>query len=306
MKKLIPLLTTLLLHLAVGRFAQAQGPAFTYQGRLNVGASPASGLYDFRFELYDASGGGARQGGTLTNSATAVTTGLFTVTLDFGNQFPGADRWLEIGVRSTGGGAFSTLTPRQALATAPYSVYSVNAGVATSASAVLAANIVGTLAAAQLPANLVSDGASGVNLTGTFSGSGAGLTGVNLMYANSYGAFQLTTNYDGGNFVLIGSPVVDSHPQSITAADVNGDGRGDLICANAGTNTLSVLTNNGNGSFTLAATLGVGVGPYSVTTADVNNDAQVDLISANFGNSLSVLTNNGTGERPTINRWTSE
>ncbi len=30
----------------------AQGTAFTYQGRLNNGGSPATGLYDFRFKLY--------------------------------------------------------------------------------------------------------------------------------------------------------------------------------------------------------------------------------------------------------------
>jgi hypothetical protein len=33
----------------------AQGTAFTYQGRLNNGGSPASGLYDLRFTIYDSS-----------------------------------------------------------------------------------------------------------------------------------------------------------------------------------------------------------------------------------------------------------
>lgn len=31
--------------------SQAQSTAFTYQGRLNNGANPASGLYDLRFAL---------------------------------------------------------------------------------------------------------------------------------------------------------------------------------------------------------------------------------------------------------------
>src|SRR5258708_7036321 len=82
----------------------AQGTAFTYQGRLNDGVNPASGIYDLQFTIYDAASGPTQQGATLTNATTAVSNGQFTVTLDFGNQFPGANRWLEIGVRTNGGG----------------------------------------------------------------------------------------------------------------------------------------------------------------------------------------------------------
>ena len=32
----------------------AQGTAFTYQGRLNVGTNGANGVYDLRFALFDA------------------------------------------------------------------------------------------------------------------------------------------------------------------------------------------------------------------------------------------------------------
>src|SRR6266404_2357462 len=78
--------------------AFGQGTALTYQGRLNDGTNPANGSYDLRFGLYNAASGGAQQGNAITNSPTGITNGLFTVTLDFGNQFTGADRWLEIGV----------------------------------------------------------------------------------------------------------------------------------------------------------------------------------------------------------------
>jgi len=40
--------------------------------------------------LWNAASGPAQVGVTLTNAATAVSNGLFTVVLDFGNQFPGA------------------------------------------------------------------------------------------------------------------------------------------------------------------------------------------------------------------------
>ena len=72
--------------------AFAQGTMFTYQGRLNTASDPANGYYDLRFAIYDALTSGTQQEVLLTNSATAVSNGLFTVTLDFGNQFPGANR----------------------------------------------------------------------------------------------------------------------------------------------------------------------------------------------------------------------
>ena len=153
----------------------AQGTAFTYQGRLNDGANPANGIYDLRFAIYNGDIGGTPLGGLLTNSATGVSNGLLTVTLDFGNQFPGAARWLEIGVRSNGGGAFSVLSPRQQIRATPYAITAGNV-----TGPVAAANITGTLPVTQLPPSVVTNGASGVNFTGTFSGNGAGITGVNV------------------------------------------------------------------------------------------------------------------------------
>ena len=106
----------------------AQGTAFTYQGRLNNSTNPAAGKFDLSFALYDAATAGTQQGLLLTNAATFFTNGLFTVTLDFGNQFPGAARWLEIGVRSNGvATAFTTLAPRQPLTPAPYATYATYA-----------------------------------------------------------------------------------------------------------------------------------------------------------------------------------
>src|SRR5204863_1591168 len=133
---------------------ESQTTTFTYQGRLNEGINPANGFYDLRFALYDAGTNGSLIGAFLTNAPVAVSNGLFTATLDFGNVFNGSARWLEIGVRTNGSaGAFTTLSPRQQITSTPYAIQSLNAAsatVASSANSVSAANISGTIAYGQL------------------------------------------------------------------------------------------------------------------------------------------------------------
>src|ERR1043165_2777103 len=93
------------LSLAVFLFAQhghAQTTAFTYQGRLSDGGSPAQGPFDFRFALRDAATNGVNLGVNVL-APVHVSNGVFTVTLDFGaGSLSGASRWLEIGVRTNG------------------------------------------------------------------------------------------------------------------------------------------------------------------------------------------------------------
>ncbi len=96
------------------------GTGFSYQGYLENSGNPANGAYDFQFRLYDAAAAGVQVGSTLSLNAVTVADGLFTVKLDFGpNAFGGGARWLQISVRPAGGGAYTTLTPRQELSPAP-------------------------------------------------------------------------------------------------------------------------------------------------------------------------------------------
>jgi len=89
---------------------------------------------------------------------------------------------------------------------------------------------------------------------------------------------------------------VGAQPQGVITADINGDGKADLVCANAGDGTLTILTNNGVGGFALASAPVVGSYPINVTAADVNGDGIIDLVSANYGaDTISILTNNGSG-----------
>ena len=126
MKKRTACVAYFLIFLAAAA-AQAQTTAFTYQGSLQNGGTPANGSYDFEFALFSAVSGGGQLGTTQTLSAVAVANGIFTVTLNFGEQFPGANRFLEVRVRTAGGGAFTPLTPRQQINSGPYAVRSLSA-----------------------------------------------------------------------------------------------------------------------------------------------------------------------------------
>src|SRR5947208_716018 len=90
----------------------AQSTAFTCQGRLNDSSNPANGNYDFEFRLFDSLTGGLQQGATLSRNNVAVGDGNFTVVLDFGaDAFPGANRFLQIGVRLAGTPGLTLLAP---------------------------------------------------------------------------------------------------------------------------------------------------------------------------------------------------
>jgi len=96
--------------------------SITYQGELTDDGSPASGDYEFSFELYDDQAAGIQVGTTVTQVLT-VADGLFTATPNFGNVFDGTALYLEIGVRPDGSAdPLTTLTPRQTLTAAPYAL----------------------------------------------------------------------------------------------------------------------------------------------------------------------------------------
>jgi len=61
-------------------------------------------------------------------------------------------------------------------------------------------------------------------------------------------------------------------PRSVTAADLNHDGKVDLVIANAASNDVGVLLGNGNGTFQSQVTFATGLDPLAATVADVNGD----------------------------------
>src|SRR5262249_53265820 len=111
--------------------ASAQTTAFIYQGRLTDGGNPANGSFQMQFKLFDSLGGPGQVGSTITDVPVTVNQGLFSVRLDFGaNVFTGADRWLEIAVRHNAGETYTTLSPREQIASSPYAVRTLSAALA--------------------------------------------------------------------------------------------------------------------------------------------------------------------------------
>lgn len=113
--------------LAAGELRLAPAPlgsGFTYQGRLADDGLPANGAYDFEFRLYDAPSGGAQEGLTVPVNDLAVVNGLFSTELDFDSGlYDGRSLYLQVAVRpGASTGAYTDLSPRQALTAAPYAL----------------------------------------------------------------------------------------------------------------------------------------------------------------------------------------
>jgi hypothetical protein len=168
--------------------AKGQGTAFTYQGQLNNNGTPLTGNYDFRFELFNTNQTGSPIAPLLTNLAVPVTSGLFTVTLDFGaGIFTGSNLWLNIGVRTNGAGTFNPLLPRQPLTPAPYAIF-----------AATASNLVGTIPPQDFSG--VYNNPVTLNSAGNvFTGDGTGLINVNAALLDGLAAtnFWQTTGNAG-------------------------------------------------------------------------------------------------------------
>jgi hypothetical protein len=99
--------------------------AFTYQGNLEDDGSPANGTYDFKFELHDNAGGSSQVGGPVDKPGETVADGLFSVELDFGDQFSDTALWLKISVQKAGGG-YIALSPLQPLTATPFAHYALD------------------------------------------------------------------------------------------------------------------------------------------------------------------------------------
>lgn len=146
----------------------AVNTAFTYQGWVQDAGSPASGLYDFRFEVYNAPEDGDALGLPSDCEGVSVSNGVFTVLVDPGPEvFRGKACWLQIRMGTNGAGTLVTLTPRQPLTATPHALM-----------AYAAADLLRALPPERLSGSYPSVVALG-NPDNSFAGNGAGLTSLN-------------------------------------------------------------------------------------------------------------------------------
>ncbi len=89
-------------------------------------------------------------------------------------------------------------------------------------------------------------------------------------------------------------------PDSLVAADLNGDGRPDIVSCNNGDGTVTVFLQKADGTFQAGVAYNVGKWPYSVAVGDFNGDGKPDLAVTDSGtagtsNQVSVLLGKGDG-----------
>lgn len=71
---------------------------------------------------------------------------------------------------------------------------------------------------------------------------------------------------------------VGRSPAALAVADLNRDGRGDLIVANSESDSISLLYGSGPGNFLPALAIGTAAGPNALAVADLNRDFIPDLV----------------------------
>src|SRR5256885_1291193 len=109
---------------------------------------------------------------------------------------------------------------------------------------------------------------------------------VSVLLGNGDGSFQPVRFFSAGAAMS----------KSLAAGDFNGDGKVDLIVANAGSNNVSVLMGNGDGTFQAALTFAVGDHPQFVAVGDFNGDRKLDATVASYNtNTVAVLLGSGDG-----------
>lgn len=134
------------------------------------------------------------------------------------------------------------------------------------------------------------------NYTGTFGDNSSG--SVTVLLNTNKGTFQVASNY-----------AVEPYPWTVALADVNNDGKLDIVGSALWNGDVFVLLGNGDGTFQAPIYTSIFAPPYTdvqtispqgVALGDLNGDKNLDIVVANEGNVgtnvyVTVLFGDGTG-----------
>ena len=276
-----------LLSLAVAQSALAAPPptgVLTYTGQLLTSLNPptpASGTYDFQFQLFSAATGGTQVGTTQSVPAVPVADGVFYAEINFGSVIGTPGLYLQTSYRASGTTAYTVQSPRKKLTESGYADYAAYASYAGTAGNTqgLAGKYVSTTAPTTgqvltyngtlwAPATPASGGSytagTGLTLTGSkfsvavplaLSGSSSSpiLRGSNA--GAGVGVYGINTG-NGDYGFLGGTDPQYGDPVGVFGSDTS----------SAGTNGVFGLSTNGTG------TAGVSTGGFGVYAVSANND----------------------------------
>ncbi len=120
-----------------------------------------------------------------------------------------------------------------------------------------------------------------------FSESGSGDRKLSIALGDGRGAFAAPRSLP-----------LESSLRALTAADVNNDGRTDLLYTLFYSNQLVVLLGNKDGTFAAPRATALGLDVFYLAVADVNGDALPDVLAPGVGNNFvgAVLVLQGRGD----------
>lgn len=98
------------------------------------------------------------------------------------------------------------------------------------------------------------------------------------------------------SFIQRSQIATSQNPTALAVADIIGDRESDLIVANQGSASFSILRGLGNGFFQPFTTEDTGISPTALALGDFNQDGRLDLAVATFGsNNVDIFLGNGYG-----------
>lgn len=116
------------------------------------------------------------------------------------------------------------------------------------------------------------------------------LAALQIAHVVAYGASSPSSQYffNHANFAT------GQFPHGVAIADMNGDGRADLVVANSGDSSVSVLLGQPDGTFGAKTDFPLQESPMNLIAGDFNGDGKIDVV-VTVGSGIAFLQGNGDG-----------